>query len=133
MTKQLGFLAIAACLACAHSEAATVFSADFEGGAVAANVGTLTFTGPGVQSIATNDGTATHTDWGSNALYADRSAGSGSAPGFRMEWNLSSPVSLDGATIDFEHIIRRRNTPNVKSHKVHAYDSNGDRVFSILL
>ena len=133
MTKQLGFLAIAAFLACAQTEAATVFSADFEAGAVAADVGTLTFTGPGAQSIATNDGTAAHTDWGNNALFADRSASSGNATGFRMQWNLTSPVSLDGASIDFEHIIRRRNTPNVKNHKVHAYDSNGDRVFSILL
>ena len=133
MTKQLGFFTLAACLACVQVHAATVFSADFEGGSVAADVGTLSFTGPGSQSIASVNDTATHTDWGNNALWADRSASNGTAEGFRMQWNLTDTVSLDGATIDFEHIIRRTNTPNVKSHIVNGYDSNGATLFSIIL
>ena len=112
---------------------ATVFLADFEAGAVAANTGTLSFSGPGAQSIVDVDGTASHTDWGAKALWADRSASSGTAVGFTMTWDLTAPVSLDGATVDFEHIIRRTNTPDVKSHFVNGLDSNGATVFSLFL
>ena len=133
-SMKLMIAALAICFAGSQAVAqTTVFSADFESGAVAADIGTLGFTGPGVQSIATNDGTAAHTDWGMNALWADRSASSGTAEGFRMQWDFTDPVDLSGATIDFEHIIRRTNTPNVKSHYVNGLDSNGEVVFSLYL
>ena len=112
----------------------TVFSAAFEGlTQPAADTGTLSFTGPGVQSIVSVDGSASHTDWGTNALWADRSASSGGAQGFTMSWDFTDPVDLNGATIDFDYILRRTNTGNVKSHFVNGLDSNGATVFSLFL
>ena len=135
-TRALNFAA--AVVAAAGFGAATpaqsqvVFEADFESGAVGANVGTLSFIG-GAQSIDTTvTGDGTHTDWGTGSLFADR-IGTGTEAGFKMTWELTNPVELDGASIDFEHIIRRFNTSDVKSHFVSGYDSEDNLLFSLKL
>ena len=135
-SMKLVIAALAICFAGSQAVAqTTVFSADFEAGNVAADIGTLGFTGPGAQSIVGVDHTSTTTgpDWGTQALWADRSASSGGAEGFRMQWDFTNPIDLSGATIDFDYIIRRTNTPNAKSHFVNGLDSNGEVVFSLYL
>ena len=128
----LFFIAAVAVSYLSDAHAATVFSADFEAGAVAADIGTLTITN-GNPSIVDADGAASQTDWGEKALWADRTASSGSGAGFNMEWGLTDTVLLDGAVIDFEFALRRTNTSDVKSHFVTAFDSNDNKLFSIIL
>lgn len=111
----------------------TVFSAGFESGSVSADVGTLSFSGPGAQSIVAVTGNHGDTDWGNSALFADRSASSGMASGFTMTWDLTDPVALNGATVNLDYVLRRSNTNNVKSHFVNGLDSNGSMLFSLFL
>ena len=47
--------------------------------------------------------------------------------------DLTNPVELDGATVNFDHIIRRINTTDVKSSFINGLDSQGNTVFSVVL
>ena len=111
-----------------------VFSADFEGGLVQADTGTLTITNSVTSIVGVTDSAdPNETDWETGALFADRTASGGGDPGLNMVWDFTDPVSLTGATITFDHAIRRFNTPNTKSHTITAYDSLDSVLFSVSL
>lgn len=117
----------------AHAcQATPVFLADFES-STSANIGTINHSGGPAPQLVPVDGSATHTDWGTNSVWWDRSASSGSGAGFTAELTPESRVELDGATLTFDFVLRRTNTPDAKSHFVTAFDSNGNTVFSVQL
>lgn len=112
---------------------ATVFEARFESpGSLAADVGTLTLTNANASHVSV-DGNHSQLDWGTGALFTDSAASPTQGPGYGGLWGLTQAVDLDGATVSFEYVHRRSQSPDLKSHFVTAYDRAGRIVFQIML